>query len=364
MLIMGMNADDFEDLFVLELANNHWGKLDRGLKIIDDYGAVVKANGMHAAIKLQIRDVDNFIHKDFVKRDDIRYIKKTIATKMSFENYAKMVQRIKDVGCIPMATAFDEESVDMCLKLGIGLLKIASSDLDDWVLIEKLGQAGVPVSVSTGGSNVKQIDEIVEFFDKKNIPLIINHCVSLYPTKAEDLNLNQIDFLKNRYPGHVIGLSTHEYNDNLASSMYIAYAKGARSVERHIDIDYEGVPVSPYCSLPEDVDAMFKAYKMAKVKCGGPGTSKCVPPESEIRYLDALVRGVYAKRDLKAGETLTKENTYLAIPLQKGQISCREIKYDEILKADVKADALVAAKSLDSKHIDADLMKIIEDRGL
>lgn len=361
---MSIGADYFEDLFVLELANNHWGKLYRGLKIIEDYAKVVSANGVRAAVKLQIRDVDNFIHKDFVNRDDIRYIKKTIATKMSFDDYAAMVAKIKEMGCIPMATAFDEKSVDDCVKLGLRVLKIASSDLDDWVLIEKIAKTKLPVSVSTGGSNVKQIDEIVEFFENKNIPLTINHCVSLYPTDVEDLNLNQIDFLKNRYPGHTIGLSTHERNDNLPSSMYIAYAKGVRTVERHIDVDFEGVAVSPYCSLPEDVDLMFKAYKMAKKKCGGSGTCKNIPSESEIQYLDALVRGVYAKGNLKKGEKITRDNTYLAIPLQKGQISCREIKYDEIMKGDVSTDCPLTLDSVDSTHIDDKLAEIIKKRGL
>ena len=66
----------FQDLFVLELANNHWGKLTRGLKIIDEFSHIVRFNNVKAAIKLQFRDVDNFIHKDFRDRTDIRYIKK------------------------------------------------------------------------------------------------------------------------------------------------------------------------------------------------------------------------------------------------------------------------------------------------
>ena len=73
-----MNRDIFEDLFVLELANNHWGSVERGLKIIEDYGQIVRFNNVRAAIKLQFRDVDSFVHKDFRDRSDIRYIKKTL----------------------------------------------------------------------------------------------------------------------------------------------------------------------------------------------------------------------------------------------------------------------------------------------
>ena len=117
--------------------------------------------------------------------------------------------------------------------------------------------------------------------------------------------MNQIDFLRDRYPDHTIGFSTHEYSD-WTSSMLIAYAKGARTFERHIDIDADGIAVSPYCSLPEQVDAWFKAFHKAKEMCGAPGTQKRIPPKKEIEYLDALVRGVYAKRDLPEGHILER----------------------------------------------------------
>ncbi|MBC7492880.1 MAG: N-acetylneuraminic acid synthase, partial [Novosphingobium sp.] len=81
----------FENLFVLELANNHWGKIERGIKIIRDFARVVKFNNVNAAIKLQFRDVDNFVHPDFRDRADIRYIKKTIDTHMQWDQLRLMV---------------------------------------------------------------------------------------------------------------------------------------------------------------------------------------------------------------------------------------------------------------------------------
>ena len=70
-----MNTEMFENLFVLELANNHWGRLDRGKEIVRAFGEVATKNNIKAAIKLQFRDVDNFVHQSF-KGDDERYIKK------------------------------------------------------------------------------------------------------------------------------------------------------------------------------------------------------------------------------------------------------------------------------------------------
>src|SRR5476649_782941 len=248
-----MNHIIFEDLFVLEMANNHYGKLERGLKIVREYSRIVRFNNVRAAIKVQLRDVDSFIHKDFRDRTDIRYIKKG--------------------GCIPMATPFDEASVDFCVELALPILKLASSDVNDWVLIKKIAKTRKPVICSTGGTSLKDLDDLVMFFENRNIPLAVNHCVSIYPCEERDLELNQIDFLRKRYPNHVIGLSTHEYKD-WDCSMQIAYAKGARTFERHIDIDYEGMPVSPYCSLPAQIDVWFKAFNRARVMCGGSGETR------------------------------------------------------------------------------------------
>jgi sialic acid synthase SpsE len=359
-----INRDIFEDLFVLELANNHWGDVERGIRIVKEFGTVVRYNNVRAAIKLQFRDIDSFVHKKFRNRTDIRYIKKTIDTRLSRDELATLTETVRRADCIRLATPFDDRSVDLCLELGIEIIKVASSDITDWSLLEKIAKTRKPVLVSTGGTSLKDIDDMVTFFDNRNIPLAINHCVSIYPAEDAELQLNQIDFLKNRYPGHVIGLSTHEYHD-WHSSMLIAYAKGARTFERHIDIETEDHPISPYCSTPEQIGEWFQAFHKAREMCGAPGTEKMRSAQKEIDYLTSLVRGVYAKHDLPAGHVLTPDDYYLAIPLQKGQLSCRELLNDQVLAKKIKADAPLMVDSVQSLYNhDKDLKKKLQARGL
>jgi N-acetylneuraminate synthase len=359
-----IDKDIFEDLFVLEMANNHLGSLERGLKIVAAFAQVVRFNNVRATIKLQFRDVDSFIHKDFLDRKDLRYIRKTLDTRLTDEDYGIMVKAIRQAGFSATATPFDERSVELCVELGIPIIKIASSDLNDWVLIEKIAKTKKPVVVSTGGSSLKDVDDIVTFFANRNIPLGINHCVSIYPSEDAELELNQIDFLRNRYPDNTIGFSTHEYS-NWSNSMLIAYAKGARMFERHIDIATDGVKVSPYCSLPDQLDEWFKAYHKAREMCGAAGTQKRIPQKKEVEYLDALVRGVYAKSDLPEGHCLVDDDVYLAIPLQKGQLSCRELMRGEKLLKPVQKDAPIKIDDIESpySHMPS-LKKIIYQRGL
>ena len=367
-MVSQRDKEIFENLFVLEMANNHWGSLDRGTKLIKDFGSVVRFNNVKAAIKLQFRDVDSFIHQDFRGNEDLRYIKKTEATKLTAEEFAVLVAEIRRVGCIPMATPFDEQSVDLCVQFDFPIIKVASSDVNDWPLLEKIASTRLPVIVSSGGASEKDLDDVVTFFEKRGIPLAINHCVSLYPSEDDQLELNQIDYLKSRYPDHVIGFSTHEYRD-WEASMYISYAKGARTWERHVDIEYDGVPVSPYCSLPEQADTWFRAFRKAQEMCGGSGDSRRVLPRAEIEYLDALVRGAYARRSLEPGYVFDSDtfsrDFYLAIPLQKGQLSCREVMNGERLILGLEANQPLTIDHIDGPYSENPaLRRLIADRGL
>lgn len=359
-----INRNIFDELFVLELANNHWGDVERGLRIIKDFGTVVRYHNVRAAIKLQFRDVDNFIHKDFRDRSDIRYIKKTIDTQLTEHELATLTEAVRRNGCVRMATPFDEASVDLCQRLEVEIIKIASSDITDWVLLERIAKTKKPVIVSTGGASLKDMDSMVTFFENRNIPLAINHCVSIYPSEDSELELNQIDFLRARYPNHTVGFSTHEYHD-WSTSMLMAYAKGARTFERHIDIRTPDRPFSPYCSTPENVSEWFGAFKKAKEVCGGSPSERRHLPEKEVAYLDALVRGVYLKRDLPAGHALADDDFYLAIPLQQGQLSCRELISGEVLVKAVRADEPLRVEHLDNPYSRSrELREMIERRGL
>ena len=266
-----------------------------------------------------------------------------------------------------MATPFDEESVQWCEDFELPIIKIASSDCNDWTLIERISKTRKPVIVSVGGVSIKDLDDMVTFFESRDIPLAINHCVSAYPHEDFECEINQVDFLINRYPGHTIGYSCHEYRD-WETSITIAYAKGARTFERHIDINSDGTQVEKYCSVPEHTDRWFKAFKRAKEFCGLVTNQKIRPLQRELAYLDTLVRGVYAKRDLQAGEILSEDDIYLAIPLQKGQLSTRELMLrnnDTRVLKDCAKDAPVTIETIDSPYAhNEELSRTIHARGL
>ena len=93
--------DIFDELFVLELANNHLGDLQRGLKIIGDYSQMVRFNNVRAAIKLQLRDIDTFIHKDFRQRETTSATLRRPRYSSNADRFRRSVQAIRQASCIP-----------------------------------------------------------------------------------------------------------------------------------------------------------------------------------------------------------------------------------------------------------------------
>jgi N-acetylneuraminate synthase len=99
--------------------------------------------------------------------------------------------------------------------------------------------------------------------------------------------------------------------------------------------------------------------------CGPDAIAKRKPPEKETRYLDELVRGVYARRALPSGHVLTRDDVYFAIPLLHGQISVREFTGGEVLRRAIAPDAPVHLRELDSEYSNSLVVqRLIEDRGV
>ena len=145
----------FDELFVLELANNHWGRLDRGLRIVRTFGEVVRRNGVRAAIKLQFRDIGSFMHerpprprRSPLHQEDHRH-RAVLGGAERPDGRA-----VRAEGMVTMVTPFDEVSVDRCVEFGVEILKIASSDIRDWHPDRKMPRARKPVIASSGGSNL------------------------------------------------------------------------------------------------------------------------------------------------------------------------------------------------------------------
>ncbi len=313
-----MKPSDLNDLFIYDLANNHQGDIQHATKIIQEVGRVNAAAGVKGALKFQFRQLDTFIHPDYQNRMDIKFIKRFSETRLPMEVFHDFAKTARDAGLYAMCTPFDEGSVDVISDMGLDIIKVASCSANDRPLLKKIASVNIPVIASTAGLRLDEIDWLVNFLESERVDFALMHCVAQYPTPNHLLQLNQIDLLRDRYRGIPIGWSTHEDQDNTAA-IQIAYAKGARLFERHVGIPKPDAPLNAYSSTPEQLERWLGAYQAAKEIVGAPGR----PPASaaETSTLLELKRGIYVKRDVAKGESLSDVDVFFAMPVQEGQLT-------------------------------------------
>lgn len=309
---------DFEDFFIFEMANNHQGSVAHGKRIINEVADVAAKAGVRGAIKFQFRDLDTFIHPAHRDGKGNKHIPRFLATRLTEQEFSELAAVARTRGLAVVATPFDEVSVDRLIRLGIDVAKVASCSAQDWPLLERIAETGKPVICSTGGLTIKEIDKVVSFFQHRGAHFALMHCVSIYPTPQDKLFLNQIELMKNRYPGITIGFSTHEAPTNV-SAIQLAYAKGARIFEKHVGVPTETITLNAYSATPAQTAAWLESWHQAADGCGK-GDNREIP-EAERADLMSLKRGVYAKKPIARGVPLIRENLFFAMPIAPGQLS-------------------------------------------
>ena len=311
-----------EPLFVLEMANNHMGSVEHGVRMIEEFSKVTKKFPYRFAFKFQFRDLDTFIHPDYKNRMELKYIKRFSETRLTRDQFMQLKKAVTDHSFLSMCTPFDEKSVGEVEAFEFDILKIASASFTDWPLLERIGKVDKPIIASTSAATLEQIDNVASFFKNRNKTFAFMHCTGEYPTKRENLQLNQIDLLKARYPHVTIGYSTHEEPDNMDSIM-IAIAKGAMIFEKHVAVETPEFKKNDYSATPMQIEQWLDAAQRAFTICGVTG-KRSIPSEKEIADLRQFKRGVFASKKINKGEKIDGSNTFLAFPNQEGQLIANE----------------------------------------
>ena len=332
---MSKMKDLFRNLVVFELANNHQGSIGHGRRIIGLLGEAARKFSIRAGVKLQYRDLDSFIHRDFINRADIKHIPRFLTTRLSPEEFGNLVECIRDNGLIPICTPFDEKSVDLCVEHGIDILKIASCSAIDWPLLEKAAETAKPIIISTGGKTFTDMDNIHSFFKHRGINFAMLHCVGLYPLRNADTQLEVMTRMMKRYHDIHIGYSGHEPAEN-TDIVKMAIAKGAGILERHVGLEAGDIKLNAYSLDASKIDEWLNAIAAAREICGCAG-HKAIS-ESEIQSLNELSRGCYAAQPIQKGEAIPRSAVYFAMPCLPDQISSGQFQDGMTASRDYKKD--------------------------
>jgi sialic acid synthase SpsE len=287
-----------------EIGINHQGNYDSARMLIE------KARESGAdAVKFQVYRTEKFYNRKLAP-DAFDLFK---SFELSFDEYKRLSEFSRSLDLVFYATPFDPESLEFLLETGAPVIKIASSDITNEPFLNLIAQKSSRYRfltvMSTGFAGLDEIDRAVDVFRSNpaldqlpELPLSLLYCVSNYPVRPEDIDLNFIPNLRNRYHLNT-GFSDHSEGINLSIA---AAALGASLIERHFTSD-RNIPGADHAMSLDP--GMFKAM-VAGIrdveKAAGRGVKKITDFEKNIKH--SSMRSMYASRDIKAGEAFTENN--------------------------------------------------------
>ena len=227
-------ADDEPAYCVAELGGNHGGDVQVATQLVEEAARCVAS-----AVKFQVRDNATLYSPALLQAPYANensygetYGAHRAALELAPASLSDLRSTATTFGIHCFATAFDERSADQCAALGFPAIKIHSGGLTDLALLKHVSQIGKPVLLSTGGGTMDDIDRAVDAIFPCQHAIL--HCTASYPLQPEEANLRVIGTLRQRYPGTVIGFSSHY--PGIALSL-VAYALGARIIEHHFTLN-------------------------------------------------------------------------------------------------------------------------------
>ena len=295
----------FPPYIVAEMSGNHNHDLNRALKIVE----AAKAAGADA-VKLQTyradtitidHDSDEFMVKGGLW-DGRRLYELYEEAHTPWEWHKPIFDYASEIGITVFSSPFDATAVDFLEKLDAPAYKIASPELVDLPLIQRVAKTGKPIIMSTGAATLIEIEEAIETARMAGSnELIVLHCTAAYPAPPEEANLATINELARRFDV-VVGLSDHTMGTTVAS---MAVGLGASFIEKHFTLSRADGGVDSAFSLePQELEELVTTARIARAAVGTPMFE---PTESESSVLRNR-RSLYAVKPIAKGELFTTEN--------------------------------------------------------
>ncbi len=305
-------TQDSKCYVIAEIGNNHGGKLENALKMIQaakDCGA--------DAVKFQRRNNKELFTKSFYNSpyNSENSFASTYGThrdylEMKDENYKVLIEYSKKIGIEIFATPFEEDSLEFFESLKMPFYKVASGDIFNLKLLKMYAEINKPIIISTGGCQIEDIKLATDFLEENNFTkYTLLQCTASYPCDFEYMNLDFITTLMEMYPNKIIGLSDH--NRGIALPIY-AYALGARIVERHFTLDRSQKGTDHAFSLePTGLRKMIRDLNAVRISRGS-GVKEIY--KCEEKPLEKMRKSIYLSRDIAVGEKITSSDLVLKCP--------------------------------------------------
>lgn len=307
---------------IAEAGVNHNGSLELAKKLID----VAKNCGCDA-VKFQTFIAQNVVSK-FAKKaqyqientknqeSQLEMIKKL---ELSFAEFLELKNYCDNQEILFMSTPFDLESIDFLASLKMNIFKIPSGEITNLPYLRKINLLKTKVILSTGMANLEEIENALKIL--KDCQVSVLHANTQYPTPMEDVNLNAMLTIKNKFNLEV-GYSDHTQGIEIAIA---SVALGAKIIEKHFTIDKNMDGPDHKASLePHELKAMVNSIRNIE-KAFGDGIKK--PSKSEINNIEIARKSIVAKTKINKGEIFSEKN----ITTKRPALGISPMKWDEII---------------------------------
>lgn len=288
---------------IAEAGVNHNGSIEIAKKLVD-----AAKNSYADAVKFQTFKTENLVTKDAKKaryqitnpEEDSQYdmIK---SLELSDQEFKEIAEYSKEKDIIFLSSPFDKESVDLLDEINILVFKVASGEITNFPLLKYIAKKEKPVILSTGMSTIGEVEEALNLIEKYNDDVFLMHCLTSYPAKIEDVNLNVINTLKSAFK-RPVGFSDHTLGIEMSVA---AVAMGSCMVEKHFTLDKKLPGPDHKASLePQELAKMIEYIRNVE-KGFGNGIKKPTKDELEIKKIAR--KSIVAKEDIPKGTILTEE---------------------------------------------------------
>ena len=325
---------------IAEAGVNHNGSLDIAKKLVDE----AKKSGADC-IKFQTFIAENIISKNAKQakyqtknigkeQSQLEMIKKL---ELSFEDFKQLNNYCIEKNIDFLSTAFDLESIDFLESLGMNTWKIPSGEITNLPYLIKIAKLKKKVILSTGMSTMQEIEDAVNIFKKYGTnDITILHCTTQYPTLFEDVNLNAMLSIKEKF-GYDVGYSDHTKGIEVPIA---AVALGATVIEKHFTLDNNTIGPDHKASLqPDELKKMVESIRNIELSLGD---GRKVVANSEKENMSIARKSIVAKKSIRKGQLLSEENITVKRPGDGispmkwfdvlGTVAIRDFEEDELIQ--------------------------------
>ena len=291
--------------YIAELNTSHFGDL----KIAKEMIRRAHQSGSDC-VKLQSWTPESLYSKNYFKKNPIaeRFYKKYSLGNKQLEKLSKFAKKI---GIDFSSTTYTKQEVNFLVKnCNPAFIKIASMDLNNLEFLNHIGSKKIPVILSTGMGTLKEIEIAVKILKKSgNKELYILHCVSIYPTEPDMVNIKNITGLKRKFPNCVIGFSDHTIGSTFAIS---SVALGAKIIEKHFTLNSKTIGMDN--NMATEPSDMKRLIDKCNLVYKGLGNEHRKISKEEKKQKLIMRRSIFSAKNLTKGHKLKREDLILKRP--------------------------------------------------